>query len=194
MKINLWGLHIRISFSFVVLFTLIFINYKLADYLLWIPATLIHESGHLIMMIIFRNKPSEISVSAFDIRIISKNRYTNRLTEDILVVTAGPLLNILIFMIFFQIRKFSYVNLFIGLFNLLPSSSLDGGQLVYLILIRKFSVEASAKIVDILTIIISFPLFLLGCIILLETKFNFSLLFISVYLVLLIFFKKDKFL
>ena len=49
-------------------------------------------------------------------------------------------------------------------------------------------------LIDIITIIIAFPLLLIGILVLLYSKYNFSLLFIALYLVFTLFIRDEKYL
>ncbi len=145
-------------------------------------------------MLLLKHSIKGVSISLFDIKIFKNSRYKLNLKNDLIVTAAGPFINLLLFFVFYYINiRFAWINLFIGVFNLLPAMSLDGGQLLYLILLNKLSSKVSALIIDIITIIISIPLFFFGIIILLNSKYNFSLLFISVYLVLSLFIKEDRY-
>ncbi|MCH5298083.1 MAG: site-2 protease family protein [Ruminococcus sp.] len=85
------------------------------------------------------------------------------------------------------------VNLFLGIFNMLPVLSLDGGQILHLLLSRKIEDIKAQKAVNILTFIFIFPLAVLGFILLFKTKYNFSLLAVCLYLILSLIFKRDNF-
>lgn len=84
-------------------------------------------------------------------------------------------------------------NLCTGLFNMLPVMSLDGGQLMYVILCRKFSEKSAEKIINITAVIILFPLTVLGFMLLLNSKYNFSLLFVCSYLIASLLCKNNRY-
>ncbi len=195
MKIKLLNFNIYISFTAIALFALIIISNKLTGYLYCFLSILVHEAGHLIAMFLCKCSPDSLEISVFNIKIVHNNRPNVKLTKDIFITLSGPLFNFLACLIFLNINiNFAYVNLFIGLFNLLPSKSLDGGQLLYLILSRYFLPKRINLIIDILTIIVSLPIFFVGTMILILSKYNFSLLFIGVYLIISVFLKDDKYL
>lgn len=147
------------------------------------------------MMVLLKCYPAGIEIKSFNIKIIKKFRYKEKYYKDILITLAGPVFNILSFSVFLNFNfKLSYTNLFVGLFNLLPAASLDGGQLIYLFLRKRFSAEISTKITDIITIITAFPVCLSGIMILFSSKYNFSLLFIGLYLFLSVFIREEKYL
>ena len=114
---------------------------------------------------------------------------------DVVISLSGPVTNLLVFGIFLFINPdFAYINLFIGLFNILPASSLDGGQALYLILLSLTDANRASVVIDVITVIISVPLFAAGIYVLLQTRYNFSLLFIGLYLFAGVFIRKDKYL
>ncbi|MGN1132156.1 MAG: site-2 protease family protein [Ruminococcus sp.] len=79
---------------------------------------------------------------------------------------------------------FALANLFIGIFNVLPVSTLDGGQAINILLSRYFSQRVTDIVINIITIVFSIPIFTMGIIILLSTGYNFSFLLLGVYLFL----------
>ena len=87
---------------------------------------------------------------------------------------------------------FAAANASVGLFNLFPVMSLDGGQLAYLLLSRAIAHDRAEKAVDALTFAFIFPLAAMGFWLMLKSK-NVSLLFVSVYLVFSLLFKGNRF-
>jgi stage IV sporulation protein FB len=71
---------------------------------------------------------------------------------------------------------------------------LDGGQLIYILLVKRFTPEISAKILEVITIITALPIFFIGIMVMLNSKYNFSLLFIGIYLILSLFIRDEKYL
>lgn len=195
MRLKVNNFSINLSFPVLALCALVVISNQYTNYILCITAVVIHESGHLFIMFLFNRKPKALEVKLFNITIVQDSRYKTAFYKDVLITAAGPLFNILIYLLFFGFYpEFATVNLFIGLFNLLPAASLDGGQIIYLFLTKFFTAEKSAKIADIITIITAFPVFVSGILLLFNSKYNFSLLFIGIYLFLSLFFKNEKYL
>ncbi|MGN0489114.1 MAG: site-2 protease family protein [Ruminococcus sp.] len=195
MTLKIKSISIIISFPAIALVTLIIVTNFLTNYLLCFIAIIIHESAHLIAMYICGSKPRAFEISLFDIKIIENNRLTLSFYKDIIITLSGPVINILMYFLFLYIDiPFAYVNLFLGLFNLLPCASLDGGQVIYLILSKRISERLTERIIDILTLITLFPIFVVGIIVLFNSNYNFSLLFLCLYLLLSLFIKKSKYL
>lgn len=195
MGIRIKNFKIYVSFPFVALITLMILNGFYVGYYLCFLSVLIHECGHLIAMLILKVNVSGLEISAFDIKIIEKGKSINSFKKEFIITSFGPLFNLTAFSAFLYLNKvFAFVNLFIGLFNLLPCSTLDGGQLLCLILSRRFSRKIVRRILNIATVVVFFPVFLTGIYILLSSRYNFSLLFLSLYLLMSLFVKNDKYL
>ena len=175
--------------------TLALITNSFTNYLQCIISVIFHESGHLISMILCKFKVSGVELRLFEIKILENNRLLNNLYCDIFVTLMGPCINILLFFIFIHFWKsFAYINLFLGVFNLLPCNNLDGGQLIYLLLCKKLPQKSIEIIIDIMTVITFLPVFIIGLLVLFQSKNNFSLLFISLYLILSLFLRDKKYL
>lgn len=195
MTLKIRNISISITFPAIAVVTLILITNFATNYLLCFIAIIIHESAHLTAMYICGSNPSAFEISTFDIKIIENRRLTLPFFKDLIIVLAGPIINIVLYFLFLQINMpFSYINLFLGLFNLLPCASLDGGQFLYLVLSKRFTERLAERIIDILTLITLFPIFVVGIVVLLQSKYNFSLLFLGLYLLLSLFIKKSKYL
>lgn len=164
-------------------------------------AVVIHESGHLLMMLIFGSKPKKISISLFEIAINDESRQQRSDLQNFLIVFFGPFANFICFIIIFLIYlcsgtdllKFAYVNLSLCILNLLPVMSFDGGQLLYILLSRRFTGHTAEKAVNIITFIALFPIAVLGFIILFNSDYNFSLLFVCGYIILSLIFKNNRY-
>ncbi|MBP3320169.1 MAG: hypothetical protein J6K87_00775 [Clostridia bacterium] len=76
--------------------------------------------------------------------------------------------------------------------NLLLIESLDGHRILSVILSRKFDINICEKILNIVSVIFLVPVSVLGIIILVKSKYNFSLLIFGVYLFSRIILKKNQ--
>ena len=164
-------------------------------------AVLIHESGHLIMMLIFGCKPRKISISLFEIAINDDSRQEKSNLQNFLIIFFGPFANFICFILIFLLYlcsgtdflKFAYVNLSLCILNLLPVISFDGGKMLYLLLSIRFCSRTAEKAVNILTFIALFPIAVLGFVILFNSDYNFSLLFVCGYIILSLIFKNNRY-
>lgn len=166
-----------------------------------ILSSFIHELGHIIMMVIVdRTSVCKINIGFFNVDIVDKSRRILSMRENILVLIGGSLTNFLVSILFlglYLIFKadffiiFSYINICIGILNLLPISVLDGGQILLLALNKKFDIKNTVLISQIISILFLVPISILGFIILLDSKYNFSLLILSCYLMMYMVFRED---
>lgn len=202
MKLKLFGIEIKISFLLISVFAIIAVFDKEYKLIICFVSAFLHELGHLFAMYINGCKPKSVVCNLFDIRIIDNKRALTTYKINLLIILSGVAVNFLIAIIMYVVYYICnieifftifYVNLIMGVFNLLPVSNLDGGQALYIILTKKLSFETSDKIIDLLTILLILPTAVFGFIILFNSKYNFSLLIVSVYLITALVLKKSKF-
>lgn len=195
-KIKLEISYLLLSFLAIIVIAEIFNNF------LWcISAVVIHELGHIIPMCMFGYRPEKIKFSLFEISITDNTRQKRSFWQNFFIILFGPFVNFICFISFYLLYLYgkdfylpiAIANLSVGLFNILPVLSLDGGQLLYLILCRKITERNAERVVDILTFIFIFPLFALGFLLLFNSKYNFSLLFVCVYLIFSLVLKNNRY-
>lgn len=198
MKLKLRGTDIFISFTLICVCAICIITGMFANFLCSLLAILFHESGHLFWLCKFGCPPDEIKISLFEIKINDVSRHTRGVSQNFLIIFFGPFVNFICFILFYLLYlkcnlfyPLAAANLCVGLFNSLPVISLDGGQLIYLFLTLRFTPEAAEKCVNIITFIFIFPLAALGFLVLFNSKYNFSLLFVCVYLIFSLAFKNN---
>ena len=90
-------------------------------------------------------------------------------------------------------RSFAVANGVLAGFHLLPIAPLDGGQALFSLLSMRVSTACAGKTIWIVSFLVLLPLSVLGFWILLRSKYNFSLLFACVYLMLLLVCKRGRF-
>ena len=202
MCFKIFGCNITVSFLFLCFITslMLFDNSGLIKW--GFCAAFIHEAGHIIAMVYKNIKPEEIKLGLFDISII-KNKTCNYISfkDEVIILISGSLANLAISCICFIIGLnvdnnmcliLIQENLFLGLMNLLPVESLDGGDLLYIIISEKINVVVAKRILHLTSFIILIPLMSIGFLILFKSKCNFSLLLVSFYLLTVILEKNDK--
>lgn len=151
-------------------------------------AAVLHELGHLLMMRCFHIRVHRVKISLFDVLIKADSPRSIR--QDICVTLGGPAANLLCAAITFPMsQKLLYANLALGLFNLLPVMTLDGGRLLYLVLSRRFLPKTRSVILKLITFLMLLPLLTAGLLMLFRTGYNYSLLAISLYLLAVFIFK-----
>lgn len=201
MRFKLFSIELYISYTLLCLAAVFIITDSFQSYLCCLCAVIIHETGHLVAMKYCACLPQKIKVSLFEVSIIGSNRQQKTLKENILIIFFGPFFNFICFILFYLLYLFcnpvfkslAYSNLCIGLFNSLPVMSLDGGQLLYVLLSCRLSEKNAEKCVNIITFIILFPLAALGFLVLFNSEYNFSLLFVCVYIVISLVCRNNKY-
>ncbi len=148
----------------------------------------IHECGHLFAMSLFSIKPQSVTLRLFDIVIDAD--IDKSFLADLVITLSGPILNFLTAILFYFISYPMFViSVFIGAFNLLPLETFDGGHALKLMLSKKLSYVAVRRVLKTLTFILLLPLFFVGILVLFYSKYNYSLLLISLYLLAILFIK-----
>ncbi|MBR3587930.1 MAG: hypothetical protein IKL16_00040 [Clostridia bacterium] len=182
---------IHVSFFFGLTVALMGLFDETGNIFLCLMSGIIHEAGHLAVLLLNHEKPKDIYITPFGMRIERQEENITKPSREILCAFAGPLVNILAWLLF-KGSRFSEINLTIGLFNLLPCEPLDGNKILENFLRLKFSEKATEKISLIISCITVVPVAILGFIILFESRYNFSLLFISFYIIFFIALKKKN--
>lgn len=96
--------------------------------------SLAHETGHIAAACISGLPPKSITFYAGGIKMSVENGTGSRgLAREIFVLSAGCAVNLVLalFLHLSGMRLAAMISLGLGLFNLLPLSSLDGGRLIY---------------------------------------------------------------
>jgi Zn-dependent protease len=153
-NITIRNLRLKIGFSFFVMVALSVILIQTDYALMSLAAIALHEAGHLLAMIFFRRKIRGVRFGFFGIEIEAHNNLASN-WQDLVVSICGPLANGLSAAVFFLVYKsfsspdcflYAGTQLSIGIFNLLPITGLDGGNLLKLGLLRFFSEERTDAI------------------------------------------------
>lgn len=188
MKFKLGSTLFEASFIAVALMSLVLVIDVTGNIAMCFLCAILHECGHIIAMRCFGIVPKSITLRLFD--IVIKADSDKAFLPDLLITLGGPMMNILLSVTaFFICKPLCYVNLYIAVFNLLPIDTFDGGRALSLILSRKFSIKSVRIVLKILTFTFLVPIFLLGIQVLLYSKYNYSLLLISLYLLAILFLK-----
>lgn len=152
--------------------------------------SLLHECGHLAAMLWFDCKPQEIRFAAFGMEIRRAAGIRMSYRQEMLVLLAGPAINLILAVIFtlggvfFQagLPDTAVVNLILGAFNLLPVSGTDGGQALYCALARHLSERGTHWLCSGISFVFLCCLYTLVFFLTLRGRFPFSLLGVLVYL------------
>lgn len=188
---------IRLHFLFLAALGAVLFTDLRETALAGILAALIHESGHLLMMILCRIPPASVEIRPFGVLILEQSgrKRTNR--QEAWIALSGPLANGAAALLLVLLQSgsrwssaFPAANLALGLFNLLPVESLDGGRALTALLSGFCSPARTSRVVMTASLLVLIPLAIVGFWLLLQSKFNFSLLAASIYLMFCLILKK----
>lgn len=197
-KFKIKDTKVSVDFWFATVIALIGVCDSCGYIWLGVLAAVVHELGHILAMIFKGSYPTEIQFSMFNIKIIDKRKKVRNYHEDMFILAGGPCFNLVVAIIsyFFwsqtqneYILFFLLANIILGVFNLLPISALDGGEILYSFLAYRFGDAKANRIVALCSLLVLVPIATLGFIVLFESRYNFSALFLSIYIILLVLFK-----
>lgn len=187
---------ITISFPAAAFFALTLLLDKTGGITACFISAVIHEFGHLLAMELSGCPAESIKIRIFGGEIVKKSQISKPLSRELLIIYGGAGANLIAAFLFgscFYIFKtdflklLSIANLGICVFNLMPASALDGGTGLELIFSHFFGAGFAQKAINLLTVVLLIPIFTAGFVVLFNSPYNFSLLFIGIYLTLSLF-------
>ena len=99
------------------------------------------------------------------------------------VSLAGPFANLLSFLLLLPLpRAYPAVQLTLFAFHVLPAVPLDGGTALYCLLRGTFSEKTAERTITVSSVLLALTLGTLGFSVLISTGYNFTLLFLAVYI------------
>lgn len=159
-----------------------------------------HESAHIFFYHIFKAKISSVKILPYGISASFHSTVKLSYAKECLSLFAGPFFNLIIAVFciiintFIQIEGsdlfFAYNAAYFAV-NLLPVFPLDGGRIVRNALFIKFSENTAVKISRISTLFFIFLLFAAAAVLFFYAG-NFSLILISVYLLITFFIDRNQ--
>ena len=193
MMLNLYGTKVEITFLFIAFIAFIISLDAPSNVLITLFASLLHETGHLVMMISLKNKPEKVRFELTGVNIIRNQSTVISTKNEILISFGGPLITCMmtvISCILFQfydselVITFACINLILMTFNLLPIKKLDGGRILYFLLSMKLDFMLSSKILKVTSLLFISVIFIWGLYIFIVSNYNFSLIIIAVFLLI----------
>lgn len=148
-------------------------------------SALLHESGHLAaMMIIPCQHPKEISITPFGLKI-QNNSMAEFARGRVVVLAAGSAVNFILAACLIKFfPQLASMNFVLGAMNLLPVESFDGGGILKRILSAFMGEKPVDITVTVVSLIILFAMAFVGVYILFRTRYNFTLLGMSLWLLI----------
>ncbi len=196
MTFNLFGIKVEITFLFVAFISFVISLNAPSNVMLTIIASMLHESGHLLMMLLIDNKPEKVRFELTGINIIRNQEIKISTKNEILISLGGPMINLIIvliccaFLCFYNsksILTFACINLILMIFNILPINKLDGGVALYYVLSKNYNIVSCSKVLKVTSYIFISIILIWGIYVFVVSRYNISLIIIAIFLLLSIF-------
>ena len=155
-----------------------------------IVSSVAHEAAHIAAMALCGQMPSKISFGLTGIKAVKPNRLSDTVGKDMFIFLAGPGVNLFAAAVIAlsggagRLGFFFAANLFLGVFNLLPVGTMDGGNFLGVLLGKHLSDRVANLAGRLISFFILAILFLVGFILAFSPFYNPTLLFIAVYLLI----------
>ena len=129
---------LRLDFSFFAVIALFLLLDSSGFGIMALSACALHELAHMLVMAFFGIFADEITFYGAGIRITSARTEFAKPVVKSLILSAGCAANFVLTVIFWRLNQpeAAAINLFTGIFNLLPIGELDGAGLLKLLLFR----------------------------------------------------------
>ena len=179
----------RLSLLFPALVTVLLLCQPEGLALPCLLASLIHEGGHLLVMLAAGCPPESCTVGAFGARIVTDGRHMPGYRKQILISLGGPGINLAAAALLWTVRcpRAALVHGMLAAFNLLPAGALDGGQVLRSLLCLRGTPERAERVLRAVSAAVLLPLAASALYLVLSGRGNGSLLIVSVYLTVLVF-------
>ena len=176
---------VTVGFPFFALLCALSLCDRSGMLLTGLSAALLHEAGHLTAMLLIPGQaPASVAVTPFGIRI-GRRPLSSCANGCLTVLAAGSAVNLLVGALtlpFFP--RLAALHLVTGGMYLLPVDTLDGGGILRLLLARFLPERAAEGALTVLSLLTLTALSLLGVTVLCRTRYNFTLLGMSLWLLL----------
>lgn len=162
---------------------------------------ILHEFAHIIIAKNFDCRFNSFNVGILGVRADLADIDELSEKKKLYIYMAGPSFNILIAVVLYFlydyfnlefIKSSIFINLSLGIFNLLPAYPLDGSRICEILLSRKFLYKESKRITEIFSFIISGVLFITFNIMLLLHRVNISLFLATILMTYTTFIEKER--
>ncbi len=191
----------EISFSFLALILLIVTTRADLSFLIVLIFALLHELVHLFFIYLFSTAPKKVSFTLFGADILREITSINNYNAEIVINSSAPIFNLIISGITFIILNHftvykgiltdvAQVNLVLGIFNLIPFYNFDGGNVLNNVLLKYLNEKNTQMILSVISVLVTVIFSFISIYIFFNFQHNFSLIIMSIYMILTTIFKK----
>ena len=187
MTVKVFGGEFNVSFPFALMVAILLCCDSTGMMSVSLLSIFLHEMGHLIALYLLKLPPRRVNFRLCGIEIVESRLYCGY-SAQLAVAASGPMINILFGLILLPFSNMSFAaiisatNIVIGVFNLLPLSQLDGGEILYCIM-SAIMTEHKCKIISrVIDIVFVLMLFITGVYMFSMPNHNPTLLITAVYL------------
>ncbi len=158
-----------------------------------VAAAFWHECGHLLCMLLFGKTPKNITIGIFGMRMEQDRRALLSYVQNVMVSLSGPIFNGIAAVAAYscEMESLMTVHTVLMVFNLLPLSMLDGGQVLYSIFALHMPTEKAEKVTRGISVVCLAILYFFGFAVLWVSGYNASMLITAVYLTAWMFFSRN---
>ena len=187
MTVKLFKGEFNISFSFALMVAVLLCCDKTEMMSASLLSIFLHEIGHLVMLYALKLPPRRVNFRLCGIEIVESRLFCGYLAQ-LAVAASGPLINILLGLILLPFSNLPFTaimsasNIVIGVFNLLPLSQLDGGEILYCAMSVVMAERICKKISHMIDLFLILLLIMGGVYIFLMPNHNPTLLITAAYL------------
>lgn len=189
MQFKIKSTRIELSFTFLALIILTTCFDKEGILLISLVSSIFHELIHLTLIIAFGGKISEISFSIFGGNI--KRSKALKLTnfKEFFISISAPATNIIVGALFliFNFNLWGYINLIIGIFNILPFYDFDGGRGLFYLLSSYLDYSSVNKILNVTSVLSVIVISLFTVAVFFNSKTGVSMLILCLYMIFSLF-------
>lgn len=183
MRVKIANKHVHVEeIVMITLFLCIFSEKArsfLANYFTCYSFIIFHELAHILLASIYGYELRRINIRLAGLNAVFKNRING--IKGIIVYLAGPLSNVILAILFKNIKIVFEINIALALINMLPVAPLDGYNVLKLILIESIGENMAKKYIKIIQKTIEIMILILSLFICFK-KHNFSLFLLLVYI------------
>ena len=184
------GKFLRVSWFLPILFVGAFFGEFLSLYLAAFGFAALHELAHVGTAIALKVPIERVELQPFGITAKLKEYCIKEPYKEALIALSGPAVNFVAAGVCawimrayeFDLTYFVWLNLSMGILNLLPCLPLDGGRVVKALLAHNWGIVKALNTVLRLTKVITVTLLASAAFLLLYSSFNFSLILIAAFL------------